>query len=91
MKRLLILLLWIAIALLGSSCFLKLILGAAAAYGFNFFTVYSSIFILLISITALAIVVFKKPNLEIWKEVRKAVYLLCVAVLLLLLLGIIDN
>lgn len=92
MKRLLILLLWIAILLLAFSCFLKLILGAAGSYGFNIFSFYTSFFIMLISIIGLTIIaVTKKPNLETWKEIRKAVYLLCIAIFLTILLGIIDN
>jgi len=92
MKRLLILFLSIAILLLGFSCFLKLILGTAESYGFNFFSVYSSFLIILISIITLAIIaVTKKPNLKTWKEIRKAVYLLCIAIFLAILLGIIDN
>ncbi|RZJ68721.1 MAG: hypothetical protein EOO50_00655 [Flavobacterium sp.] len=91
MKHLIRMLLKIALVLAATTALLKFSVGPAESIGFNYFSVFISLFILLFSFVVLLILVLKNmPNRETWEELKPEILLFFAAVGMMVLAGVIN-
>lgn len=80
----------VALILEGFSFLMKLFMGSVASYGFNFFSAFISIFILLFSFVTLSVLALKTQRKEIWFELKQEILMFIATIVLMSLVGVIN-
>jgi hypothetical protein len=83
--------LWIALGCASFTLLLKIVVGPVESYGFNFFSVFISFFILLFSLVSMAVILIKgRFRKEIFKGIKTGIFLFLATICILALAGLVS-